>query len=77
MVESAVQSVIGLRRVLNCALEANIRQATQPNTPVMTFMVKTRQPSSTDSLWIRRRHAGNREMAKFGENTVPACDEVQ
>ena len=59
-----VQSVLGLTRVLNCALEANIRQATQPNTPVMTFMVETRQPLSTDSLWIRRRARGKQRSGK-------------
>ena len=39
MVENAVQRVIGLARVLKDALEADIKQAVEPNTPVMTFMV--------------------------------------
>ena len=39
MVENAVQRVIGLIRVLKDALEANIKQAIEPKTPVTTFMV--------------------------------------
>ena len=39
MVENAVQRVIGLTRVLKDALEASIKQAIEPNIPVMTFMV--------------------------------------
>ena len=38
-VENAVQRVIGFTRSLTDALEANIRQAIEPNMPVMTFMV--------------------------------------
>ena len=40
MLENAVQRVIGLTRVLTEALEANIKQAIEPKTRVMTFMVK-------------------------------------
>ena len=34
-----MQRVIGWTRVLKDALEANIKQAMEPNTPVMSFMV--------------------------------------
>ena len=34
-----MQRVIGLTRVLKDALEANIKQAKEPNTPLITFMV--------------------------------------
>ena len=39
MVENAVQRVIGPTRVLNGALETNIKEEIRPNTPVMTLMV--------------------------------------
>ena len=39
MVENAAQRVIGMSRVLKDALKANIKQAVEPDTQVMTFMV--------------------------------------
>ena len=82
-----MQHVIGFTRSLTDALEANIRQAIEPNMPVMTFMVNhaatiiNRFSVDQDGripMEKARGTAANREMAEFGEkNPVPTDDKVQ
>ena len=66
------KQVIGLTRVQKDAQQANIKQAMEPNIPVMTFTVKHAatiiSSCSVGPRW--RRHAGRPqtvEMAEFGE----------
>ena len=84
-VENALQRVI---RLTGCAVgRSEAKQAMEPNTRVMTFVVNqaatitnrfsVHQDGKTPMKKARGTTA-NREMAEVrGENTVPAHDEVQ
>ena len=84
IVENAVPRIIGLTRVLQDALEANIKQTIEPNTPVMTFMashaatiinrVSVDQHGRTPMEKARGTTANGRVR---GEDIVPAHDEIQ
>ena len=79
--------MIGFTRSLIDGLEANIRQAIEPNMPVMTFMVNhaatiiNRFSVDQDGripMEKSRGTAANREVAEFGDkNPVPTEDKVQ
>ena len=79
LVENAVQRVIGMTRVLKDALESNIKQAVEPNTPVMTFKVNhaatiiNRFSVDQDGKTPKKKSRGttaNREVADFREKIL-------
>ena len=79
MVENAVQRLIGSTRVLQDALEGNIKQTIEPNTPVMTFMachaatINNRVSVDQDGRTPMEKARGttaNRETAEFGEKIL-------
>ena len=79
MVESAVQREIGLTTVLKDTLQGNTKQATEPNTQVMTFManhaatITNRFPAEQDGktpMEKARETTANREMAELREKVL-------
>ena len=78
-VENAVQRVIGLTTALKDALEANIKQAVEPNVPMTTFMVN-HAVTITNRLSVdqdgrtpmerTRRTTANHDIGDFGEKIL-------
>ena len=58
---NAAQRVIGLTKVLKDALDANIKQSIEPNTPLMTFIVihATRDDHEQRNTCVRGEDAGS------------------